>query len=68
MGKKYQDIKRGEDMIMSQNGHYIKVAERGNPLEVHGTELTGIESIAIAMNESTFERFCELWRKYHEQE
>lgn len=31
-------------------------------------EVANIEEIAFLMNKETFEKFCELWREYHETE
>lgn len=31
-------------------------------------EVANIEEIAFLMNKETFEKFCELWREYHEKE
>lgn len=28
-------------------------------------EVRDIDDIALLMNEETFEKFCELWRRYH---
>lgn len=31
-------------------------------------KVKGIEDIALVMNRETFDRFCELWREYHDEE
>lgn len=31
-------------------------------------EVANIEEIAFLMNKETFEKFCKLWREYHETE
>lgn len=34
--------------------------------DVMELEVRDIDDIALLMNKETFEKFCELWRRYHE--
>lgn len=53
---------------LDKDGRRIDDAEKLDlEYDVMELEVRDIEDIALLMNKETFERFCELWRRYHNE-